>query len=57
MTAYTVTGHPLAVLSVVDPQDAEALRALLQGNGVGQIVNITLTGNSDTKIKAHGALK
>lgn len=56
MAAYQITGHPLGQLPV-DTIDHETLRVLMLENGVGKTINITISGNSDTKIKGHGALK
>lgn len=58
MTAYLVQGHPLNPNDLgLTSAEADLLRAALQINGVGQTVNLTLSGSGDTKAKGHGAVK
>jgi hypothetical protein len=56
MATYTVTGHPLnyADLGVAM---TDAIRTVLQNNGVGQSVTIVLSGPDDTKVKGHNVLR
>jgi hypothetical protein len=55
MASYTVAGHPIGPPAITGfPDD---LHNLLQSNGVGQSITITLSGPDDTKAKGHGAVK
>jgi len=55
MASYTVAGHPIGGLA--NTNLPEALRDLLQSNGVGANISIALSGPDDTKAKAHGLVK
>lgn len=55
MASYTVTGHPIGASATTGLPDA--LRDLLQTNGVGQTISIALSGPDDTKAKGHGAVR
>jgi hypothetical protein len=58
MTIYTVTGHPLNYANTeLTGTDADNVRAALMTTGVGQTINVTLSGAHDTKIKGHGVLR
>lgn len=60
MTSYTVTGHPLNYSDLAATPGAAVdlnLTAALRNNGVGQTVNITLSGSDDIKAKGHNVLK
>lgn len=60
MATYTITGHPLNVADLADsttPADLDKIAAALRDKGVGQTVTLTLSGNSDTKVKGHKVLQ
>jgi hypothetical protein len=58
MPTYTVTGHSLDPNSLgLTEAETLVLRNAMQLVGVGGTVTITLSGQGDTKVKGHGALK
>lgn len=56
VASYTVQGHPLN-LGDLRLANAAQVQAALLANGVGQTVNLTLSGPGDLKAKAHACLK
>lgn len=56
MATYTIAGHPLNYASLgYDATTTNTLHALLNANGVGATITVTIA--DDTKAKGHGVLK
>jgi hypothetical protein len=55
MATYTVIGHPIG--AGAQTTLPEALRDLLQSNGVGATITIVLSGPDDTDAKDQGVIR
>jgi hypothetical protein len=57
MATYIVTGHPLNYNDLgVAAADADAVRNVIQANGVGQSVTLTLSGPDDALLVDAGVI-
>lgn len=56
MASYTIVGHPLNYAALgYDASITNTLHALLNANGVGSTITVTIA--DDSKAKGHGILK